>query len=407
KCSRPLHASGLVLSLLTCLMACTEHDSNPGDANRDGGSPPGAGGAAAGTSGSGGNDSAGAGGVTLPVLARWIGRVDLSAPTTPKFAWSGSGFVATVTGTDIAISLRSDGGGDPIYFTPVLDGTPGTRFSVAASEGAKTVSIGSALSAGDHVVELYRDTEGKAGFAYSTFLGFVTGTPKDPPPSGGRLIEIVGDSISAGYGNLGSEQHPNYGADPNGGCTFSTATESAYLTYGAVSARALSADVSIIAASGWGIYSDNQGNTNDTLPTIYSNTLGGQPTPAWDFSLVPQAVVINLGTNDFSANMSLDSSSFTGAYTAFLTTVRGKYPDAWLYCAIGPLLYSTGLTNAQSYIQAMVASVNAAGDAKVKVLDFGQQNSSLGTGCDYHPNVTEHQRLAGILTARLRGDLGW
>jgi lysophospholipase L1-like esterase len=337
----------------------------------------------------------------------WIGRVDLSDPELARFSWSGTGFSASVSGSSVSVTLRSESGTDPVYYQPVVDGTVGERFSVAASEADKTVSLGSGLGAGEHRVELYRETEGKPGFAQSVFVGFAQGTPGDPPPSSGRRLEIVGDSISAGYGNLGSEEHPNYGPDPSGGCHFSTETESAYLAYGAIAGRALGADVSIVAASGWGIHSDNGGNTNNVLPTIYGNTLGGLPTLPWGFKPEPAAVVINLGTNDFSADMNLAADAFTAPYLAFIATVRGKYPDAWIYCAIGPLLYDVGLVNARQYIGDMVASLNAEGDGKVKVLDFGQQNTTLGTGCDYHPSVAEHQRMADMLASVLRADLGW
>jgi lysophospholipase L1-like esterase len=333
---------------------------------------------------------------------RWIGRVDVSNAAGPRFAWSGTGFVATVSGTTISVKLRTSGSSDPVYFQPVVDGTPGPRFAVA--NGDQTVTLASNLADGDHAVELYRETEGRYGI--SVFEGFTDGTLKAAPASPGRLIEVVGDSITAGYGDLGSEQHPNYGADPDGGCLFSTQTESAYATYGAIAARTLGADPSLIAVSGWGMYRDNGNNSSGVLPAVYADELGLQVTPTWSFQPEPQAVIINLGTNDFNLG-DPGATQFEGAYSAFIATVRGRYPDAWIFCTVGPLLYGTNLATATSYIRAVVTNAQTAGDMKVQYLDFGQQNTSLGTGCQYHPNTTEHQAMATKLVASLRVALGW
>lgn len=333
---------------------------------------------------------------------RWIGRVDLSSAGGPQFAWSGTGFAATVSGTTISVALTTTGSTDPVFFQPVIDGTPGARFSIA--NGSQTVMLASNLADGDHAVELYRETEGRYGV--SSFQGFTAGTLQAAPVAPGRLIEVVGDSISAGYGDLGSEQHPNYGPDPDGGCTFSTQTESAYVTYGAVAARAVGADASLIAVSGWGIYRDNSNDTNNVLPAVYGDMLGLQIAPSWSFQPEPQAVVINLGTNDFAMG-DPGQTQFEGAYSAFVSTIRGKYPDAWIFCAVGPLLYGTGLTTATTYIQDVVANAQTAGDMKVQYLGFAEENTSLGTGCQYHPNVTEHQAMANTLVAALQSTLGW
>jgi hypothetical protein len=383
--------------------------SSGGTGNGASGSDPGGGAAGEATQGGmglGGSAGSATGGAptggVAPVIAagvRWFGRVDVSDPNAIKFAWTGSGFVGTFSGPSVSVKLQTVGGGE-IYFQPVVDGTPGTRFGVG--NAVETVEIATGLAAGDHVVELYRETEGK-GFGYSVFSGFAAGAPAAPPAFSGRLIEVIGDSISAGFGNLGSEQHPNYGNDPNGGCPFTTETESGYLAYSHVAARAVDADASVLAGSGWGIYSDNGGNTDNVMPKLFSNTVGEQAMPVWSFAAKPQAVVINLGTNDGSAN-NLTAEKYKPAYTAFVTTIREKYPDALILCALGSMLSGTNRDNAEQYLNEIVDEL---GDDKVKFLDLGTQDVLQGTGCAWHPNVAEDARMAGLLEAELKASLDW
>ena len=352
-------------------------------------------GGAGGTSGSGGSSgaSAGSGGFVAGGV-RFVGRVDASNAQAVRFAWSGSGLVATVQGTKISVRLQTEAT-SAIFYQPVIDGTARPRFQVT-SGAAQTVVLGDNLAAGSHRVEVYRESEGNYGT--SVFLGFADGTVLGAPAAT-RLIEIVGDSISAGYGNLGNDVHPPWDVS----CPFSLDTESAYQAYGWALARSLGADASIIARSGWGIYRDNTGSTANVLPSIYENTLGSQNTPRWDFARKPDAVVVNLGTNDSAGTMGDPGVPYENAYVAFLRTVRSRYPNAWIFLTLGPMTSDPLLTTMRTHLDNVVTRL---ADAKVIHVPLPVQNAA-STGCDFHPNVAEDQRMAATLKTSLQMRLGW
>jgi lysophospholipase L1-like esterase len=364
------------------------------------GSSPGSGGAAGDQQGSGGASS-GAGGVTgtggaaaIQDGIRWVGRVDASNPSAVRFSWSGAGLIANVTGTEIAVRLSTTGG-STVYFQAVIDGEVKARFGVAQG-GEQTVTLATGLTNGDHLVELYR--EGEPNFGMSTFHGFASGTVKNAPARQ-RLVEVVGDSISAGYGNLGEEVHPNWVADP--ACHQTAENTSWYQTYAAIAGHALDAEVSTVAMSGWGMYRDGGGSLNQVMPKVYGNTLGTNTTVPWSFEHQADVVVINLGTNDWAKGD--PGTPYETAYLAFLETVRSKYPDAWIFLTIG----SMG-TEAKPRLDNVAA---AFGDPKVISFDLGTQplgsSGQIPTGCDWHPNVADHTRMAGILETQFRSKLGW
>jgi hypothetical protein len=93
---------------------------------------------------------------------------------------------------------------------------------------------------------------------------------------------------------------------------------------------------------------------------------------------------------------------------SFIQTVRSKYPDAWVFCTIGSMLGDPELGIIKGHLANIVATVN---DPKVTTFDYGTQNlgsdGSVPTGCDWHPNVADHARMAGILKTQLQSNLGW
>jgi lysophospholipase L1-like esterase len=126
----------------------------------------------------------------------------------------------------------------------------------------------------------------------------------------------------------------------------------------------------------------------------------------WDAPrYVPDVITINLGTNDFAQGD--PGPSFVTTYVKFVKKLRGYYPNALVLCGIGPMLSGSDLVQARSYVQAVVRTMNADGDAKVATVDFAEQVPSDGLGCGGHPNVKTHRVMADALTARIKELARW
>jgi lysophospholipase L1-like esterase len=351
-------------------------------------------GASSGNAGQGSGGKAGGSGGTETGTPgpRFIGRMDQKDAAGPRFAWSGSGVIARFEGTSVGVKLSGNQ-----QYTVLLDGVVRPKLL----SGSGTTPIAQGLAAGTHVVELYRRTEASLGEAQ--FLGFDFGTGKvlSPPAAKARRIELVGDSISCGYGNEGADMS----------CPFSADTENHYLSYGALAARSVDAELVTVAWSGKGVvcnYGDDATSCVDPFPTFYDRSLPARSDSSWDFSSwQPDAVIVNLGTNDLSTSQDPTQAAFESAYKSFIQHIRGKYANAFILCTNGPMLSGTDLTQARSYIGNVVKALNDAGDSKVKAFELTPQNSADGYGCDYHPSLATHQKAAMQVTAVLRSTLGW
>jgi len=358
---------------------------NAGNAGTSGtsGSPGGAGSAGSAAGAGPGNGGAG------PLGPHFIGRFDQTKADAPVFAWPGTAIALRFTGTAVGVTLTDSGSN---VFEVVLDG----KHSVLALQaGTQKYVLGSGLATGAHDLLLYRRTE--ASFNETTFNGFdVAASAYLPATLPTRRLEVIGDSISAGYGNEGT--YP---------CTFSAATENHYLSYEALAARAVNAELYTEAWSGIGMLRNYGGDTMNVMPDRYPRTLPDRATSVWDFGkFVPDAVVINLGTNDFSTDD--PGAPFQAAYLKFVSDLRGHYPAARFFLALGPMLSGDSYTKAAAYLKAVIADRASAGDKNLTLLDFGIQDTNAdGLGCDYHPSLKTHQKMADKLQAALKADLAW
>jgi hypothetical protein len=302
-----------------------------------------------------------------------------------SFEWSGSGMAARFTGTGISVSIS----GAANTFEAFVDGAHVATFDSPVTSFA----IANNLTAGGHRVEVYRRTEPLFGNA--TFGGFAVMDGEliaSPFPFAHRM-ELIGDSITCGYGDLGL----------NGTCHLDLTTESELLAYGALTAQALDAAVHVIAWSGKGMWRQfGDGSTPSPLqmPDLYERTIPDDAASTWDHTaFVPEVIVINLGTNDWSTGD--PGPPYEQVYLTFLTHLRSLYPDAHIFCTLGPMQDDPA---ALAHVQNVV---NAFADARVHYLAFAEQQASDGYGCDYHPSQTTQQSMANVLEAAIREVTGW
>jgi lysophospholipase L1-like esterase len=302
--------------------------------------------------------------------------------------------IARFSGT--GATLRIDG--SPNQFAVVVDGTVASQ--VLKMDGSKTsYSLATGLAAGVHDVVVWKRTEGNQGD--NRFLGIdVTGGQLQAPPAApDRRIEIYGYSITAGYGLDGAGPY----------CSWSPDTENHYLTYGAITARELGADLHAIAWSGIGMYR-NYGEasaSSEAMPYVYARTLASEAGSSWDFSTwQPHVVVVNLGTNDFSTSGD-PGTPYETAYLGFVRNLRQKYADTFFVLTIGPMLDGSNLTAARGHIQNVIKTRASEGDGKMSYLEFPVQVSDDGYGCDWHPSAATNAKMATLLVAELKTRLGW
>ncbi len=239
-----------------------------------------------------------------------------------------------------------------------------------------------------HTVTVFRRTEPL--FQPIQFLGLELPDGAqllEPPAQAAIRMQVIGDSISCGYGNE-ADSH----TDP-----FTHHTENGELTYWAIAARELDADVRCAAWSGRGVLRDRQGNQQGQLPEIWRSALPIQNAPERaGVQWTPTIVVVNLGTNDIALGIP-DKTEFIAAYQALIDDVRTTAPEADIYACFGPMIGEQKHGDILAYLNEI-----AAANERVYVVKLSNAFGMEGLGADWHPNVKNHSQCAQQLLAAIR-----
>lgn len=323
----------------------------------------------------------------------YTGRFETHDPAGPRCQWSGCMVTVRFRGTDLQAGINE--GGDN-YLEVVVDGN--SHRVVHPERGASVIDLARGLAEGEHVVQVMKRTEAHVGTTQFTGFYVNAGGELHDPQRLGRRIEVIGDSISCGYGNEGANENLH----------FTPATENAWMTYGAITARELGAEYTCVAWSGRKMWPDF------TMPEIYDFALPMDPQSTWDFTTWrPDVVLINLATNDFGKK-NPDEEKWTGAYKQFIRRVRKHYPNALIYMASGTMMgdfwppEQKSLSTLKRYMQRIEDEMRSEGETRLRQIHFGVQDGKVdGLGSDWHPSVKTQQKMARLWIEALGKDLGW
>ncbi len=277
------------------------------------------------------------------------------------------------------------------YLTVITDGQRSrVRIACDALHTAydKAIVLASGLAEGYHHIEVYRQTEAQVSLFRADSLTF-TGSLMATPPEAPLTIDVIGDSISGGYGCL---WNTSLGvADPACNHPYYQDGTQSYAFY---AGKALGANVRVTQSSGYGCVAGWNGR-DVNLQTMYPLACSFRSgTYLYTFDPLADVVIINLGTNDYGTR---DMTGLTNA--EFKAGAKNLMQIARQYNPGAAVVWCTGMMGSY-YTTEVKAAVQELGGT-----DAGYYFLTLPTGqggAVSHPNVAQQTAAGETLLAFLK-----
>jgi lysophospholipase L1-like esterase len=201
-----------------------------------------------------------------------------------------------------------------------------------------------------------------------------------------RLL-IFGDSITCGHSNMRPDNAPDANNSTN---------ENGLLTYAMRTAAMLNADAHVFARSGLGLY------TNPYNSTLFLKDIYGKVSPLsdtdWDMtSWIPDAVVINIGTNDiWTGGFSQDA--YIDAYVGMVRELVDIFGDQVTFFLCSSMM-AAGLDGA---VQRVSEELLVNHGITAYFVDLPHQMNPSG-----HPTNPSHEAAAEVLYRAITDRMGY
>ncbi|HMH23047.1 MAG TPA: SGNH/GDSL hydrolase family protein [Puia sp.] len=326
----------------------------------------------------------------------YMGRI-MRNDSAAILSWTATSVSINFTGSGAKALMRDEKGDN--YYNVVVDGR--VVEVIHPDKSMQLYTLASGLGPGKHHLELFKRTESVMGMTWLYHFEFDRNTLiAAATPVKKRKIEFFGNSITCGYAV----------EDTTGKDRGTSPYENAYISYAAITARHFDAELYSTSKTGIGI-------TISWFPMVmqemYDRLDAANPEGKWDFSKYrPDLVVINLFQNDswlvkmpdheqFKARFGTTAPSadqLINAYKAFLVSVRGKYPQAKILCALGNMDATRSGGPWEGYIEKAVSAMH---DKAIYTHFFPYKNTPG------HPSAKEQQTMANDLIAWIGKNIEW
>lgn len=307
--------------------------------------------------------------------------------------WSGVYAQLKFEGSALKINCRTD---RKVMLNVWVDNPMGAEADLVVTVGQKDSSIvlASGLGKGQHKAFIQKRSEGGQGTLFINSYE-LTGKLLPADPGKERLIEVIGDSYTCGYGT-----EPSHKNDP-----FKVETENCNYAYGCIIARYFDADYRLVSHSGIGVARNFNDGGKYTMVDLYSRTLDTEEDcPAWDHKSArkPDVVIIYLGTNDFSRGKAPTLSNFCKKYKSLIDQVKSAYGESVPVVCVGSRIDEM----AGTYVK---EAVERCGHSNVSWMQFNAtiHNNEDELGASNHPNYRGQKKKAMALIPYVATATGW
>lgn len=326
----------------------------------------------------------------------YMGRVELQNEQA-RFNWPGVVVSANFTGTELGIRIK---GGARNYFNVWVD-DQSERVIHAVNDTVWWFP--ERLSKGSHRLRLVKRTEADMGMA--TFYGLYIGKKEqllNPALLPERKILFIGNSITCGYGTEGKNKLER----------FKPSTENCEKSYATIIARSFNAQYQLTSHSGLGMVR-NYGDSlrlsvkRKPMPARLEYLFDSDSTKQYNLNNYrPDAVVINLGTNDFSTKPFPDEADFIVAGKKLIQKIRNTFPGVKVFCITGPMINEPCYTYTKKIVETVRIEMNTI-DVVFVGVPKDLLNSESDLGSDWHPSYRGQAKTANHILPVMSTVLDW